>query len=169
MLDVRKPSEVTDDDVIISIVEVSHYGGCHSLDFWDDGYGELYGFYESLGIQGVVRARTWETAYECAVDELMHDAECICPLKWKGHGEPEPDDKRPDDDCPFHGKHTTDEDLSLPEGYQYRSSGIPSNPRLKTDIAQEDLNGSGLDPLPDKTRDERYEYFVIVERDEVEV
>lgn len=30
-------------------------------------------------------------------------AECVCPLKWRGHGEAEPDDKRVDPDCPVHG------------------------------------------------------------------
>lgn len=31
--------------------------------------------------------------------------ECCCPLKWGGTSkDPIPDDKRPDPECPLHGK-----------------------------------------------------------------
>ena len=30
--------------------------------------------------------------------------ECSCPLVWSGHGEPKPDPKRVDAECPRHGR-----------------------------------------------------------------
>lgn len=36
--------------------------------------------------------------------------ECCCPMVWNGHGDPKPDPRRPDADCPMHG--TPVEDLN---------------------------------------------------------
>ena len=118
-------------------------------------YGQIYGYWESLGIVGVVRAQSWESAYECAQDELMDDCtvECECDIEdWNK-------DKH-SEDCELY-----DHDGDLHEGYIYRSNGTPANPRLKSPIASYDLNGQALNVLPD-TWDDETEFYVIVERDE---
>jgi hypothetical protein len=205
-LDIRKPSEVTDDDSIVAVVSV-RFGQCYDYEFWDAGYGPLWLWSESLGPRGVVRATNWENAYECVIDELMDDAECQCSDSWRVR---KTEDKtaylagnhvdtwttkaqaykfyslaqaqdaaqrkernsgtpctvtrvhRIDEFCPFHGAHTEDESQGLPDGIHYRSSGVPSNPRLKSYLASEDLHGSHLERLEDCPEFDR-EFYIIVE------
>lgn len=96
---------------------------------WDQDSGiYLWLYLESLGPLGIVRADTWETAYECVVDEIMDDAS--------------PQEEWDDD-----------ERTKFEDGGDLRSNGTPCNGQyhplaaLKTGIAQEDLNGSLLVPL----------------------
>lgn len=96
--------------------------------YWDEGWGKLWIYRESLGPIGIVRAHTWEEAYQYVVDEIMDDA----------------DESNPDSYARSYDK-TADEG-ELAEGVQYRS-GVPSNDGLNSDLAQEDLNGSSLDLL----------------------
>lgn len=91
--------------------------------FWDEGFGPLWVYRESLGVVGVVRASTWEEAYECVVDEIMGDADMADP------------DNQPD------------KDGNLPEGLHWRGNGVPANEGLESPLAAEDLNGSLLDRL----------------------
>ena len=93
------------------------------LRVWDDGFGPLWVYLETLGAVGVVRAKTWEDAYDCVVDEIMDDADMSDP------------DNHPDVDG------------NLPEGLYYRSSGVPSNEGLESLIASSDLNGSRVELL----------------------
>ncbi len=39
-------------------------GKAYEIKTYDDGMGKLYVLRDSLGITGVVRAQSWETAYE---------------------------------------------------------------------------------------------------------
>lgn len=163
-LTVIRPSELEDSHTLIGACAVRFQGhrdieSCTWFDVWDDGYGQVWAYRETFGIRGIVRARTWETAYECAQDELMSDAECQCPMKWNGHDEPTADDKRPSDDCPFHSLRM--ERDGLDEGYAHRSNGEPSNPRLHSHIASWDLNGQDLSALPDETDDDTRYYLVV--------
>lgn len=105
-----------------SFTVVNSYG--RTLPMWDEAFGELWLYVESLGIVGVIRAQSWEEAYECAVDELMSDADPEDPDTYARSYDPSAD---PED---------------LAEGCHYRSSGEPSNPALSSHIACEDLNGS---------------------------
>jgi hypothetical protein len=98
----------------------------HKLRVWDDGFGPLWVYRESLGAVGVVRAKTWEDAYSCVVDEIMGDADMSDP-----------------DNIP-------EADGNLPEGLHWRGSGVPSNEGLESPLASEDLNGSLLDRLTDE-------------------
>lgn len=127
-----RPSELTDDHRISRITAgrftVSDY------DHWDEGFGPLYAYWESLGIRGFVRAKTWESAYECAQDEIMDDGEYDEAIEG-----------------------LTEEQIEageLNEGYGFRSSGEPSNPRLHSSIYSEDLNGSGLTEVTDEYAEE---------------
>ena len=112
----------------------------YELPVWDDGFGDVYVYFETLGPMGVVRSDSWESAYEAVVDEIMSDAD------------PE--------DAVF------DADGNLPDGILMRSNGLPSNPRLKSYFAAEDLNGSYLVPLGDRMA---VEYGVQVEFEEDEL
>jgi hypothetical protein len=150
-LTVKRPSEVTDQDTFVALAVVRFPGSriesCSYVDIWDDGYGPIWLYRCSIATLGAVRARTWESAYECATDEIMDDAECTC---YGG---------KVDKYCPFH---TEDTDAGLPEGYLYRSNGEPSNPHLHASIASYDLNGEDLSRCPDSTQDGTT-YYAIVE------
>lgn len=38
---------------------------------YDNGFGPLWVLQDSMGIAGIVRAQTWEEAYECCEDEIF--------------------------------------------------------------------------------------------------
>lgn len=103
------------------------FGEKYALPVWDEGFGPLWVYFETLGPVGVVRAKTWEEAWECVVDEIMADVD---------------DEADPEN---------FDSDGNLAECLHYRGCGTPSNPQLKSMIAAEDPNGSRLvsinDPL----------------------
>lgn len=101
---------------------VNSYG--RTLPMWDECFGELWLYVESLGIVGVIRAQSWEEAYECAIDELMHDADPSDPDTYARSYDP------------------SAQEGELAEGCHYRGNGEPSNPALSSPIACEDLNGS---------------------------
>ena len=109
--------------------------GNYHLDTWDDGFGPLWVLVESLGPIGVIRAQTWGDAWSAAVDEILPDAD--------------PND--PDTYARSYDESADPEDLA--EGCHYRGSGIPSNPKLRSPIAREDLNGCRLVPLDEWNRD----------------
>jgi hypothetical protein len=100
------------------------HGGEYDFPFVEDnGFGELYAIFDSLGLTAVVRAESEDKAYQCWVDEIAPD-----PV---------------DDDIWQDGP----DGPELIEGYEYRASGIPSNPKLKSQIASIDLNGVRVSPL----------------------
>jgi hypothetical protein len=147
-LTVIRPSEIDDMDRIVSAVSVRSYGrfsSCFDYRLYDDRFGVVYGYYESLGLLGVVRAATWESAYECVQDTIQDDA-----------------DVSDFNDTPDAAGNYPDR----PEGVSYRPNGAdPSLPWAQTHYCSEDLNGSALRPLPDRTDDDT-EYFLIIERDD---
>lgn len=51
-----------------SFVAAAQHGS--ALRVWDDGYGPLWVYRGPYGIRVIVRAQTWETAYEAAIDTL---------------------------------------------------------------------------------------------------
>jgi len=122
-----RPSKLTDD---LRIVTAFVGRGQYPLYFYDDGFGPLWVYRESLGVRGIIRARTWEDAYGIAEDEIMDDAD---PDDWTAEERLEAEE---------HG--------NLPDGVRFRSSGVPSNPQRHSGYAQEDLNGSALDQLTDE-------------------
>ena len=110
---------------------------------WDEGMGPFFVYCESLGPVGVVRALSWEEAYECVIDEIMHDAD-------------------PEYVAEFGDEDTGD----LPEGVHFRGNGVPSNPNRHTYLAQEDLNGNQLIPLETFHRDyDNYKIEIYLECD----
>lgn len=116
-----------------SILSVTQRG--IPLTFWDDGDGPVYVYRESTGVVGVVRASTFEKAWNCVVDEILPDADV--------------------NDFSEEDRKLLEEG-STPECVHYRGSGNPSNeaPNRKTAIAQEDPVGSSLEFLTGELRNE---------------
>jgi hypothetical protein len=100
---------------------------------YDDGYGPLWLYRESLGPLGIVRAETWEDAWSCVEDEILDDAD---PDLWD-------EDER--------AAATANEP---PEGCGYRPSGSGDHSWNQTGIYQQDLNGNSLDLLTPELMEE---------------
>lgn len=66
-----KTQNMIPDDHRLTAAETRHG---QSLKTYDDGDGPLWLYSESLGPVGVIRAQTWEDAYEIAEDEFMAEA-----------------------------------------------------------------------------------------------
>jgi hypothetical protein len=99
---------------------------------YDDAYGRLYIHRDSMGITGIVRARTWEEAYGICEDEFFPSA---------------------DDDAfePPYDQLSEHEQACWDEAYGYRPNGQggPTRDRDRGVYAK-DLNGDSLDLLTDK-------------------
>jgi hypothetical protein len=61
---------ITDNQSLTKVT--NEYG--RKLPIYDDGYGPLFIHRDSTGINGVVRARTWEDAYSICEDEFFPEA-----------------------------------------------------------------------------------------------
>jgi hypothetical protein len=59
----------------------------HAIPIYDDGYGPLFIHRDSMGISGVVRAQTWEDAYEICEDEFFPEASDTMEEIIKEYGE----------------------------------------------------------------------------------
>lgn len=105
----------------MDVASVVWAGSKEPVDFWDDGYGPLWVSRNCLSIDGVVRAQSWEDAYQCAIDELLPDYD--------------------------YNAEDFDEDGNPPEGVGWRDGGVPINPKLNAPMYQKDLNGQAIVPL----------------------
>lgn len=95
----------------------------NSIRIWDDGFGDLWVYRNSMGVKGIVRAEAWEDAFSCVVDEIMDDADSSDPCN------------------------RIDSEGNLPEGVLFRGNGVPSQKGLESNLAADDINGSSLDKL----------------------
>ena len=114
---------ITDDQELVSAT--TRYGS--PIRTYDDGMGTLYAYRDAGGLCGVVRALSWEDAWELVEDEIL---------------EPIPDDEVPE----AYGFDTLEElqaaeEPDLVEGYSYQSNATGSG------IVQHDLNGEALNEL----------------------
>lgn len=100
--------------------------------FYDDGFGPVWIYQDAGGLLGIIRAQSWESAWEIVTDEILDDA---------------------DPDYLADPGYAVGAD-ELPEGCGYRSSGNGSKPWNQTPIYQEDMNGSQLDLLTPETMEE---------------
>jgi hypothetical protein len=101
-------------------------GSGTAIDIYDDGWGPLWMSVNSISFDGIVRARTWDDAYQIAVDELLNDG----------------DEDIPEDD-------QSHEYACWSEANTFRS-GTPANPKLKSTVAAIDLNGQDVVPLTEE-------------------
>jgi hypothetical protein len=53
----------------------ARYNSGYEIKTYDDGFGPLWISRNSIGIYGIVRAQTWETAYEICEDEFFPEAD----------------------------------------------------------------------------------------------
>lgn len=96
----------------------------HSIPTYDDGYGPIFIHRDSIGISGIVRARTWEDAYSICEDEFFPDADMTHEEMVKEFGE-----NYTDDAC-------------WQESFGFRSNSGAKNP-----IYAKDINGDSLELL----------------------
>jgi hypothetical protein len=86
-----------------------------AIPVWDEGWGPLWVVMQSCGNfslpAGLIRARTWEEAWEAAIDEVFASPDEDELAKYQKAMEENGTDDLPD----------------LPDGWQYRGSGSPSN------------------------------------------
>lgn len=118
--------------------------------WWDEGYGKLWAYSETLGLMGVVRARTWEAAYEACSDEIMHGctwAELLeeCDLNCAEGCACNEETETLCDEAQERAE--IQESGNLPEGHGYRSNGEPSNEGIHGEFYSYDLNGQALEEL----------------------
>lgn len=98
---------------------------------YDDGFGSLYVLRNSMGVQGVVRAGSWETAYEICQDEFFPEATETVEELVEEYGE------------------NWIEDPCFDEAFGFRPNGPNSKDTLNHGIYARDLNGEYLDELTD--------------------
>lgn len=117
---------ITDDQSLTSAK--SRFG--HPIPIYDDGYGPLFIHRDSMGISGIVRAQTWEDAYEICEDEFFPDGD------EDGCEEMERIDSMED------GKEKNHAQACWDESYGFRN-----NSRGDSCIYAKDINGDSLDIL----------------------
>lgn len=58
-----------------SLVSAKRNGSEYEIPVYDDGFGPLFIHCDTMGISGIVRARTWEDAYSICEDEFFPEAD----------------------------------------------------------------------------------------------
>ena len=58
-----------------SLVGAKYVGSGYQIPVYDDGFGPLWISRNSIGINGIVRAKTWEDAYGICEDEFFPEAD----------------------------------------------------------------------------------------------
>ena len=62
---------ITDEQLLIG----AKYQSGYAIQTYDDGFGPLWISRNSIGINGIVRAQTWEDAYDICEDEFFPEAD----------------------------------------------------------------------------------------------
>ena len=109
----------------------TQYG--NPIQTYDDGYGPLFILRDSMGILGVIRARTWEDAYSIAEDEFFPDADEEANAELARIEALEDGPER------VHAQACWD------EAYGYRNHGRSTAEGKTSHIYAHDLNGEALD------------------------
>ena len=68
-----------------SLVSAQFHSGT-PIATYDDGFGPLWILRNSMGVQGIIRAQTWEEAYEIAEDEMFDDCDLTMDEIVKEYG-----------------------------------------------------------------------------------
>ncbi len=104
----------------------AHFSHGTPIRTYDDGMGPLWLYRDAGGLIGIVRAMSWEEAWETVEDEILH---------------PIPEEDLED---AFDGEPDEDGYRELAEGYSFQSNSAG------TGIVFHDLNGESLDLLTDE-------------------
>lgn len=102
---------------------------------YDDGFGLLWIHWDTTGISGIVRAQSWESAYEICEDEFF-------PAADKEAGEEMARIEAMQD-----GEEKRHAQACWDESYGYRSNGRHEKDGSFSSIYAKDLNGDRLDGL----------------------
>lgn len=108
---------------------------------YDDGYGPLWIHRDSLGISGIVRARTWEDAYAICEDEFFP------PADDEAGEEMEKIESMEDGPDKQHAQACFD------ESYGFRGNTLHMPDGTSSSIYARDLNGDLLERLTPSTLD----------------
>ena len=120
-----------DTTLTANIAILNEFGEFESV--YDDGSGPLWVYRESIGIVGIVRASTWEDAYEIVEDEFMAEAgETLDKIA---------------EDCEWAAPEDLMDNAIFQEGYGFRPNGPNVRDTQKHGVYQKDLNGECLDLL----------------------
>lgn len=107
-----------------------------TIPVYDDSFGQLYVHRHSMGISGIVRAKSFEDAYGICEDEFFPDADETLADIIKEYGE-----NYSDNDC-------------FNEAFGYRPNGTGNSNGHKDSMYSKDLNGDSLDVLTQDLLDE---------------
>lgn len=145
----KQHSELINDEQSLISAQFSHGTPIRT---YDDGFGPLYILRDSMGILGIIRAMTWEEAYEIAEDEMFPDCDLTLEEIVKKYG------FRVSYVQPYGSGQTSREETPDPEAwpenelfqeaYGFRPNGSRSGSTSPmSHIYSKDLNGESLDLL----------------------
>jgi hypothetical protein len=144
----KQTSELISDEQSLVSAQFSHGT---PIQTYDDGYGPLYILRNSMGVQGIIRAQTWEDAYEIAEDEMFDDCDLTMDEIVKEYG------FRVEYVQPYSTGQTSREETPdaeawpdnplFQEAYGFRPNGARDHSKPMSHIYAKDLNGESLDIL----------------------
>lgn len=105
------------------------------ISVYDDGFGELYIHRDSMGVSGIVRAQSWEDAYEICEDEFFPAGDDEAGEEYLRI------EALPDGEEKNHAQACWD------EAYGYRGNSRREKDGTTSSIYAKDLNGDSLDTL----------------------
>ena len=108
---------------------------------YDDGYGTLWIHRDSMGVSGIVRARTWEDAYAICEDEFFP------PADDEAGEEMQRIEEMPDGPDKQHAQACFD------ESYGFRGNTRRMDDGTLSSVYAKDLNGDLLERLTPSTLD----------------
>ena len=73
---------ITDEQSLVS----AQFNHGTPIQTYDDGFGPLFILRDSMGVQGIIRAQTWEDAYSIAEDEMFPDCDLTMEEIVKEYG-----------------------------------------------------------------------------------
>ena len=79
----KQTSELITDDQ--SLVSAQFQSGT-PIQTYDDGYGPIFALRNSMSVQGIIRAQTWEDAWSIAEDEMFDDCDLTMDEIVKEYG-----------------------------------------------------------------------------------
>lgn len=156
-----------------TLVGATYHSG-HPIPTYDDGFGPIFISRNSIGINGIVRAQTWEDAYSICEDEFFSECDMTIDELRTEYGfkrehvkivkdagierDVTPNDYpngRLADHLTFvrwETRETPDADAWMDnelfqESFGFRPSGLNKNDKMNHAIYQKDLNGDSLDRL----------------------
>lgn len=117
-----------------SLVSATYSHGL-AIPTYDDGFGPLWIHRHSIGISGIVRARTWEDAYAICEDEFFPSADAEASEEMaRIEAMPEGEERNHAQAC-------------WDEAYGFRNNGRKEANNEHSHIYAKDMNGDSLDPL----------------------